>query len=465
MAQGPIDYTSGFGAANPLGGALEAMQAGARFGVLDQQRAGLQQQQMMREQQMLAAQAEQERQGQMAAAVDALIQNPNATRADFDRLSVLMPEKQREGLINVFNARTKTQQENDLKFAGQVEAALIGGNPAIAQQLITERAVGERNAGREDQARAYETWAKIAETSPDALRVVVGNILATLPGGGAVLESIGKVRTEARAAEAFGPEQRKRGADAILAELKAKNEPARFGAELGLTQAQTQQAVAATAAHAAARRASDATRAAAEEQARRISEGVVPPEKRPEAEAKLRSEYANATKVFRDVRDSFGRVQASRDDAVGDLSLIFGYMKMLDPGSVVREGEFATAQNAAGIPDRVRNAYNRAINGERLGEAQREAFKRQASDLFSVASGDEKKIRQGVTRVAQNYGLRLDNIFLDEGGAPSLPSSAQASQALSAAVGRIPGQGAPGRAAPVDAGLIERADAIIRGGR
>ena len=62
MAQGPIDYTSGFGQQSPFGGAMEAMQAGARFGVFEQQRAGLQQQQMMREQQMLAAQAERERQ-------------------------------------------------------------------------------------------------------------------------------------------------------------------------------------------------------------------------------------------------------------------------------------------------------------------------------------------------------------------------------------------------------------------
>jgi hypothetical protein len=238
MAQGPIDYTSGFGATNPLGGALEAMQAGARFGVLDQQRAGLQQQQMMREQQMLAAQAEQERQGQMAAAVDALIQNPNATRADYDRLAVLMPKDQREGLIGAFNARSTEQQGNDLRFAGQIESALVSGNPTIAQQLITERAAAERNSGREDQARAYETWAKIAETSPDALRVVVGNILATLPGGGAVLDSIGKVRGEARTAQAFVPEQAKRVADAVSAGVTAEFAPAVARASLTKAQAE-----------------------------------------------------------------------------------------------------------------------------------------------------------------------------------------------------------------------------------
>ena len=37
-------------------------------------------------------------------------------------------------------------------------------------------------------------------------------------------------------------------------------------------------------------------------------------------------------------------------DAAGDMALIFSYMKMLDPNSTVREGEYATAQDAGSIP-------------------------------------------------------------------------------------------------------------------
>lgn len=226
MAQGPIDYSSAFGRTSPFGGAMEAMQAGARFGVLDQQRASLEQQMALRDQQAQAARAEQERQGQIGQAVDAMIQNPNATRADFDRLAVLMPKDQSAVLINAFNARTAEQQGNDLRFAGQIEAALVGGNPAVAQRLLVERADAERNSGRPDQAKQWETWSQIAETSPDALRVVMGNILATLPGGGAVLDSISKTRTEGRAADAFVPEQARRVADAVTAGANAEWAPA-----------------------------------------------------------------------------------------------------------------------------------------------------------------------------------------------------------------------------------------------
>jgi hypothetical protein len=238
MAQGPIDYTSGFGQQSPFGGALEAMQAGARFGVLEQQRAGLQQQQMMREQQMLAAQAEQERQGQMAAAVDALIQNPNATRADFDRLAVLMPKDQSKALQDAWAARSAEEKANILTFTGQVQSALATGNPEIAQRLLNERADAERNAGRTGLAGQWGTWAEIAKGGPDALRVVIGEILATVEGGGAVLDNIAKREQGRRAEEAFPLEQRKRMADAESAAVTARFAESKAVSDLQLTAAQ-----------------------------------------------------------------------------------------------------------------------------------------------------------------------------------------------------------------------------------
>ncbi len=454
MAQGPIDYTRGFAAASPLGGAFEAMQAGARFGALEQQRNVFQQQQMALEQEMQAARAEQERRGQINAEVEQLLRNPFATSADYQRLVALTPKDQSKAIQDAWAARSAEEKANILTFTGQVQSALATGNPEIAQRLLTERADAERNAGREGMARQWGTWAEIAKSGPDALRVVIGDILTTVEGGAAVLNNIATRNTEQRAQAAFGPQQRQRVADAALAEIKTANEPARFGAELGLTNAQIAQARAATAAHEAARRASDANRAAAEADARRISEGVVPPEKRPEAEGKLRGEYRTATTVYQDVRNSFGRVQAAQDTAVGDLSLIFGYMKMLDPGSVVREGEFATAQNAAGVPERILNVYNRVRSGERLTENQRGSFKKQAEDLFNVAANDERRVRDGISRIARNYGLNTDNIFIDT--QPSAPAAPERPAAPPPAGRPSAAPAAPVRG-PVAAGTINRA--------
>jgi hypothetical protein len=102
--------------------------------------------------------------------------------------------------------------------------------------------------------------------------------------------------------------------------------------------------------------------------------------------SELRKEYNSRpeVKTFRDVQTQYDKIKyaSQHPSAAGDLSLIFGYMKMLDPGSTVREGEFATAQNAAGIPERIRNEYNKAKSGERLNPIQREDFLSQAEGLF-----------------------------------------------------------------------------------
>ena len=46
----------------------------------------------------------------------------------------------------------------------------------------------------------------------------------------------------------------------------------------------------------------------------------------------------------------------------GDAAIVFGYMKMLDPTSVVREGEQATTRNAVGVPEAIRGMYNQRLS-------------------------------------------------------------------------------------------------------
>lgn len=98
----------------------------------------------------------------------------------------------------------------------------------------------------------------------------------------------------------------------------------------------------------------------------------------------LYSDAEQALGDFRDIEDAYARISASVTDpsAAGDLALIFNFMKMLDPGSTVREGEFATAQNAAGVPDRARAAYNNIINGQRMTPEQRADFSGRAQQLY-----------------------------------------------------------------------------------
>ncbi|MCK5651470.1 MAG: hypothetical protein KAJ42_08845 [Gemmatimonadetes bacterium] len=106
-----------------------------------------------------------------------------------------------------------------------------------------------------------------------------------------------------------------------------------------------------------------------------------------ETEGGLRAEF-NASPIFKDALSIAGsyssllEVLAIPSSGPNDLSVIFSFMKMLDPGSVVREGEFANAANSQGWSDRARALYNRIARGERLAAPARAEFERSARALI-----------------------------------------------------------------------------------
>jgi len=128
---------------------------------------------------------------------------------------------------------------------------------------------------------------------------------------------------------------------------------------------------------------------------------------------KLRGEYNKLSKDYFDVEAAYDRVKASVEepDAAGDIALIFNYMKMLDPGSVVREGEFATAENAGGVDESIRNMYNKIASGERLQPKQREMFRARAERLFNTAQQRNNRVKSEILSIGDRYNLNADDIF------------------------------------------------------
>lgn len=136
------------------------------------------------------------------------------------------------------------------------------------------------------------------------------------------------------------------------------------------------------------------------------SEGVVSEDVQ-KAASSLRTEYIAQTKQngFLDVVNAYRKVSSAPDTAAGDVSLIFAYMKMLDPGSTVREGEFATAENTAGIPDRIVTQYNKALKGRRIGAQQRTEFQGAAQTVYEQSAEQQKQIDDIYTELAGRYGV------------------------------------------------------------
>ena len=129
----------------------------------------------------------------------------------------------------------------------------------------------------------------------------------------------------------------------------------------------------------------------------------------------LRDDFRKEASVFKDQADAMRRIQASSEDAspAGDLALIFNYMKMLDPGSTVREGEFATAQNSASIPERLRGMYNQTVEGTRLTDTQRGDFVNRAGKIFKRAVDSHAELENEFSSLAERRGVSNEDFMVD----------------------------------------------------
>ena len=147
-----------------------------------------------------------------------------------------------------------------------------------------------------------------------------------------------------------------------------------------------------------------------------------------DSENKLRKEFTGlpAVKAFSEQSQAFGRIVASAKDPspAGDLALIFNYMKVLDPGSVVRESEFATAEQAAAwmqrmsedgytVPRPIAAAVRKAQTGQRLSPEQRSDFVGRASELYRQAESQNNDLHQDWKVRAEEYGMSPERTLPD----------------------------------------------------
>jgi len=114
-----------------------------------------------------------------------------------------------------------------------------------------------------------------------------------------------------------------------------------------------------------------------------------------------------AVKDFSSQAAAFGRIVASTKNptAAGDMALIFNYMKLLDPGSVVRESEFEMAAASGSFDDRFDGWASRIANGERLSENVRNDFLKRAEMLYSEAERGFEGLQEQYTRNADAAGI------------------------------------------------------------
>lgn len=119
----------------------------------------------------------------------------------------------------------------------------------------------------------------------------------------------------------------------------------------------------------------------------------------------IRAAQTKDIKDFPEIRDAYGKIRdfASGDSGVSDMALVFAYMRILDPTSVVREGEYERAVKTSSIPDWLWNLAQKAMTGVLLNPKQREQMVKTAGMQFERKRNAYRRARSWVDSVAKNY--------------------------------------------------------------
>lgn len=142
---------------------------------------------------------------------------------------------------------------------------------------------------------------------------------------------------------------------------------------------------------------------------------------------KLADDYTRDSKDFATMNQAMRKIVASAKDpsAAGDMALLYGYMKILDPNSVVRETEFATAAKSGSLPQQIQAAASKVLNGQRLTPEQRQDFVARAAGLYSEAKATNENVRKSYSERGKKFGVDPSLIFTDI-GEPEMPTAAPA---------------------------------------
>ena len=131
-------------------------------------------------------------------------------------------------------------------------------------------------------------------------------------------------------------------------------------------------------------------------------------------ERALRGEFNSSptSKAFGEVQGAYDIIKNALANPSGanDLAAATKFMKLLDPGSVVRESELGMAMAATGVADRMQNYVQMMASGQKLTPKQREDFGKAADQIFGAARKRYNETAQTVRSQASKWELDPDAV-------------------------------------------------------
>jgi hypothetical protein len=133
--------------------------------------------------QRVAEQAAAEQQEQLMADIAAFQERPSYEAAM--GLATRLPKDQYVNLIGAFESKTKEQQQNELRFGGQVMSALVGGKNDVAVMLLERQAEA---LGDTPEAEDLRRTAELVKNDPSGALGIVATSYAPLPGSKDIID-------------------------------------------------------------------------------------------------------------------------------------------------------------------------------------------------------------------------------------------------------------------------------------
>lgn len=301
-----------------------------------------------------------------------VLQSGNATPQDYVNLWDALPPEQAKSARESFAVLTEAEQRNSLKQLGDVYSSFNAGSPEIAISLMEDLKQAYVNDGKNEEAKLmnmYINLAKEGELGEKTAETFFGSTMALIPGGKDYMESVLKSSV---------------GRD--------------------LTKAQTGKLTAETA-------------KIVNELETLKKTGGIDSKTLFDQEEKLRKEYIGRVKDYTAAKTTLSNMEASAlaESGAGDVALVTGFMKMLDPGSVVRETEFATARNTAGTYGMLQTILPKVKEGILLTPLQRKNFVGLAREYMKSADKHEAGVKRDLMNVVNSYELDVNNVFGGDG--------------------------------------------------
>jgi len=154
---------------------------------------------------------------------------------------------------------------------------------------------------------------------------------------------------------------------------------------------------------------------------------VMPEQKVFENTQKLRGEFRAEPiyKAHQEVQSAFNQVKDGLEakSPAGDLAAATKFMKLLDPGSVVRESELALAMQAGGALDRLTSYASNVANGTKLTDKQRTDFKDLSTKFFNTSAQLFNEKQKEFSDIAKRYDFNPKDVTGEpvklQGGKPN----------------------------------------------